>query len=135
MWVGVILFDYALLVGYNKEEVNFEGAVMVDKATQQQLDVITDIIKETLPVEQIYLFGSYATGTPHQDSDLDLYVVMKDSADIREIDAMGLIHKAISGKKSIPVDVLVGKKQKYMQRSQGLTIEKTIADQGVLLYG
>jgi predicted nucleotidyltransferase len=31
---------------------------------------------DTVPVEQIFLFGSYANGTLHADSDLDIYVVM-----------------------------------------------------------
>jgi predicted nucleotidyltransferase len=38
---------------------------------------IKDIILSTIPVEQIYLFGSYAYGTPNADSDLDIYVIMK----------------------------------------------------------
>ena len=38
---------------------------------KQELDLITEIIKETIPVETIYLFGSYAHGIPHKDSDLD----------------------------------------------------------------
>ena len=42
-----------------------------------KLDTITKIIADTVPVETIYLFGSHAYGTPHKDSDLDLYVVLK----------------------------------------------------------
>ncbi len=44
---------------------------------RSELDTLTKIIVDTVPVEQIYLFGSYAYGTPHTDSDLDLYVVLK----------------------------------------------------------
>jgi predicted nucleotidyltransferase len=36
-----------------------------------ELDTLTKVIVETVPVEQIYLFGSYAYGTPHKDSDTD----------------------------------------------------------------
>jgi len=32
-----------------------------------------EFIIQTVPVEQIWLFGSYAYGTPHKDSDLDSY--------------------------------------------------------------
>jgi predicted nucleotidyltransferase len=42
------------------------------RAVQSELDVLTNIIANTVPVEEIYLFGSYAYGTPHKDSDLDL---------------------------------------------------------------
>jgi predicted nucleotidyltransferase len=47
---------------------------------KQELDALTKIIAETVPVEEIYLFGSYAYGTPHKDSDFDIYVVLKDDA-------------------------------------------------------
>ena len=33
--------------------------------------------KKHLPVKQIMLYGSYAKGTAHNDSDIDLVVVMK----------------------------------------------------------
>jgi predicted nucleotidyltransferase len=35
---------------------------------QNALDLLTDIIVETVPVERIYLFGSYAYGAPEKDS-------------------------------------------------------------------
>jgi predicted nucleotidyltransferase len=46
-------------------------------AVQVELDALTKVIVETVPVEQIYLFGSYAYGTPPKDSDLDLYLERK----------------------------------------------------------
>ncbi|MDR3262387.1 MAG: nucleotidyltransferase domain-containing protein [Tannerella sp.] len=52
---------------------------------QEQIDKIKDIIVQTIPVEQVYLFGSYAYGTPRDDSDLDFYVVMKDDVPYQEI--------------------------------------------------
>jgi predicted nucleotidyltransferase len=50
--------------------------MVVEKRIQGELDILKDIIVNTIPVEQIFLFGSYADGTPHADSDLDIYVVM-----------------------------------------------------------
>jgi predicted nucleotidyltransferase len=46
------------------------------KRIQDELSVLKDIIVNIVPVEQIFSFGSYANGTPHVDSDLDLYVVI-----------------------------------------------------------
>jgi predicted nucleotidyltransferase len=43
-------------------------------AIQAELDKLTELIINAIPVEQIFLFGSYAYGTPNKDSDLDLYV-------------------------------------------------------------
>ena len=107
----------------------------MEKRIQDELEILRDIIVNTIPVEQIFLFGSYVNGTPHADSDLDIYVVMADNADIREIDAMRLIHKAIRDKKTMPVDVVVSKKNKFNQRKSTPTIERQIAQEGMVLYG
>ena len=48
----------------------------MDVAVQEELDKLKELIINAVPVEQIYLFGSYAYGTPHEYSDLDLYVVL-----------------------------------------------------------
>jgi predicted nucleotidyltransferase len=71
----------------------------MDKQIEDELNILKDIIVNTVPVEQIFLFGSYANGTQHSESDLDIYVVISDNANIREIDAMRAIRKAIRGKK------------------------------------
>jgi predicted nucleotidyltransferase len=68
-----------------------DGCADVEKRILDELNTLKDIIVNTVPVEQIILFGSYANGTPHADSDLDIYVVMSENANIREIDAMKLI--------------------------------------------
>jgi len=107
----------------------------MEKRIQDELEVLKGIIVDTVPVEQIFLFGSYAYGTPHADSDLDIYVVMAENADIREIDAMRLIHKAIRDKKTMPVDVVVSKKNKFNQRKSTPTIERQIVQEGMVLYG
>jgi predicted nucleotidyltransferase len=54
-------------------------------AIKPELDNLTQIIVNTVPVEQVYLFGSYAYGTPNEDSDYDFYVVLKDTVPLREI--------------------------------------------------
>lgn len=82
----------------------------MEKKIQDELDILKDIILNTVPVEQIFLFGSYVYGEQHTDSDLDIYVVMDENTKIREIDAIRLIRKAIRDKKTMPVDVVVRKK-------------------------
>ena len=69
---------------------------------KQELDAITKIIAETVPVESIYLFGSHAYGTPDKDSDLDLYVVFKDDLPIRELEAIFAIRAAIAPVRRMP---------------------------------
>lgn len=106
----------------------------MEKRIQDELNILKDTIVETVPVEQIFLFGSYANGTSHADSDLDLFVVMPENADIRKIDAMRLIHKAIRDKKTMPVDVIVSKKNKFNQRKSTPTIERQIAQEGGAIW-
>lgn len=107
----------------------------MEKRIQDELEIIKGIIIKTIPVEKIYLFGSYAAGVPNADSDLDLYVVMPESADIREIDTTRLIHRAIRDKKTMPVDIVVGKENIFNKRKLAPTIERTIMEEGVVLYG
>ena len=107
----------------------------MDKRIQDELKVLTDIIVNTVQVENIFLFGSYANGTPHDNSDLDIFVIMSDDSDIREIDAIRLIRKAIRDKKTMPVDIVVSKKSKFTQRKIHPTFEQKILHEGVALYG
>ncbi|MGD9677834.1 MAG: nucleotidyltransferase domain-containing protein [Vulcanibacillus sp.] len=107
----------------------------MEKRIQEELNILKDIIVDTVPVEQIFLFGSYASGIPHTESDLDIYVVISENADIREIDAMRLIRKAIRDKKTMPVDVIVSKKNKFNLRKLDPTIERQIVREGIVLYG
>jgi predicted nucleotidyltransferase len=67
---------------YNSD---MESVVAIPEAVKQEINVLTDVIVKTVPVEEIYLFGSYAHGTPRSDSDLDLYVVLKDDTEILHI--------------------------------------------------
>jgi predicted nucleotidyltransferase len=71
----------------------------MDTAIKSELDTLKEIIIRTVPVEQIWLFGSYAYGTPNKDSDLDLYVVLRDDVEMRLIDIAINIRIAIGRKK------------------------------------
>ncbi|GHT57798.1 hypothetical protein FACS1894109_10730 [Spirochaetia bacterium] len=107
----------------------------MEAKTQEQITAIKDIIIQTIPVEQVYLFGSYAYGVPNADSDLDFYVILKDDAPYKEIDAEDIIRHALYGKKSMPTDILVIKKSRFDYRRTATTLEREVATKGVLLYG
>ena len=100
-----------------------------------ELDTIKNIIINTVQVEQIYLFGSYARGTAGKDSDLDLYVVLNDNVQMRLIDAVAQIRLAIGRKKTMPVDILANTLSRYRQRTKWATIERTISREGIKIYG
>jgi predicted nucleotidyltransferase len=107
----------------------------MNQAVADQITLLKNLILETIPVEQIYLFGSYANGTPTSDSDLDMYVIMKDDAPLPEIEAEQKIALAFMGKKTMPADVLVSKKSKFNRRLSAPTLEREVATKGMLLYG
>jgi predicted nucleotidyltransferase len=104
-------------------------------AIKPELDALTKIIVNTVPVEQVYLFGSYAYGIPHKDSDYDLYIVLKDDAQIRDIDAMIAVGMAISSVKTKATDLLALKLNRFLDRKTSPTLERTIAREGIKLYG
>ena len=61
---------------------------------KEELSHICQIIAETVDAEKIYLFGSYAYGTPSRDSDYDLCVLVSDMA-LRPADAVKRIRRAL----------------------------------------
>ena len=101
----------------------------------KELDAITKIIADTVPVEAIYLFGSYAYGTPNKDSDLDLYVVFKDEMAMRELDAITTILFAIDPVKNMSMDILGLKQNRFDDRKLYATLERKIVREGIKLYG
>jgi predicted nucleotidyltransferase len=107
----------------------------MNEAIRAELDILTELIINTIPVEQIYLFGSYAYGTPHKDSDLDLYVLLKDDTETRELDATVKILGAIGKVKTKPVDIIANKKSNYLRLTAGPTMERRIAREGIKIYG
>ena len=99
------------------------------------MNKLTELIINAIPVEQIYLFGSYAYGTPHKDSDLDLYVVLKDGLPMRDLDAGLQISLAIARKKSMPVDIIAKNKKDFINRLNDMTLERKVNREGIRIYG
>ena len=107
----------------------------IDKI-KNEVETLKQIILEKVPTEQIWLFGSYASGMPHKDSDIDIYIVMKDDAEMRESDAMDAVNWARYEKKlGKPVDVLALKLNRFLVRKELATMERKITREGVKIYG
>jgi predicted nucleotidyltransferase len=73
-------------------------------AIDDTLNIMTERIVRDFQPERIILFGSYARGDMHEESDVDLLVVMPDGTDRRQ--AAIAIHGALSGL-GIAKDVVV----------------------------
>ena len=98
-----------------------------------EIEKIRDIIVNTVPLEKLYLFGSYAYGTPNEDSDYDFYAVIPNDT-MRPLTAIKQIHGAMWGVTKKPMDVLAGTVEIFERRSKLLTMEREIYEKGVVLY-
>jgi predicted nucleotidyltransferase len=107
----------------------------MNEEIRAELEKLKELIINTVPVEQIYLFGSHAYGTPHKDSDLDLYVVLNDELPMRDLDAGLQISLAIARKKSMPVDIIAKKKRDFVNRLDDITLERKVTREGIRIYG
>ena len=52
---------------------------------EQKIKEVADKIVAQFQPEKIILFGSYAWGTPHEDSDVDLFIVKSTDRSTREV--------------------------------------------------
>jgi predicted nucleotidyltransferase len=50
---------------------------MDKKTVIKRVKKFADTVKENFPVKKIILYGSYAKGTPREDSDIDVAVVLE----------------------------------------------------------
>jgi predicted nucleotidyltransferase len=99
-----------------------------------EIQEIREIILDTIPALQIYLFGSYANEAQRTDSDYDFYVVIPDNY-MRPLDATRKISMALRPVRKKPIDMLVGIESKFNRNKNIYSIEKEVFDTGVKLYG
>jgi len=106
----------------------------MDTRVQNDLNVVKESILKYVQAEAIYLFGSYAYGTPNEGSDLDIYVVVPDNIE----DMSGLYGNILSvlwGKKTVSLDLQIERSSVFNRRKKGPTLEKVISQRGKMLYG
>ncbi|MCL2762744.1 MAG: nucleotidyltransferase domain-containing protein [Treponema sp.] len=97
---------------------------------------IKDSILKTVgsDCERIILFGSYAYGTPREGSDYDVFVVLKDGTEKPILVLQNIYGGLAQNPNYKSVDVLANYKSRFEARSKLPTIERTIAQKGVVLY-
>jgi len=114
-------------------KINYVQGEVFGVVINEEIEKIRDIIINTIPLEKLYLFGSYAYGTPNDDSDYDFYAVIPNDS-MRPVEAIPQIYKAMRGMERKPTDILAGTVEVFERRSKLLTMERTIAERGVVLY-
>lgn len=98
-----------------------------------EIEVIKQKLVDQIKPIGVYLFGSFANGTAHADSDFDFYIVDDNEKDLHAVATSA--YKAIRGVKQRPVDILVGTKSCFAERKDQFTVENEVFHKGVLLYG
>lgn len=98
-----------------------------------EIEAIKEKICSTVMPEQIYLFGSFAKDTYTDDSDYDFYIVVSDNAGDK-IELSQKAYKSLRGIRKRPVDIVIGHKTSFDQRAQENTLERTVKQEGILLY-
>jgi predicted nucleotidyltransferase len=87
-------------------------------------------VAEQFQPEKIVLFGSYAYGTPHKDSDVDILVIMPCR---NELDQAVKIHWGLMP--PFPLDIIVRKpKEMEWRLAEGESFTTEITTRGKVLY-
>ena len=104
---------------------------------EQRTNILNDVIQRittALHPEKIYLYGSHAWGTATSDSDIDLFIIVKESNQPpykRSRD----VYRCLRGIRE-PIEILV-RTADEVKRSSGVVASLTtkILNHGKLLYG
>lgn len=75
--------------------------------SEETIRTMAEKIKRGMPGVRVILFGSYAWGDPHLNSDVDLAVVVPSTADPAKHHDVAVEALHLSAHGPIPVDVLV----------------------------
>jgi predicted nucleotidyltransferase len=86
-------------------------------------------VAERFGPDKIILFGSYAYGTPHQDSDVDILVVMPAR---NQLDQAVRIELACDP--PFPLDIIVRTPENMKWRLEGESFLREITSKGKVLY-
>lgn len=98
----------------------------------QDIQRYCDEIAKVFKPQRIILFGSHAYGQPHEDSDVDVLVVMPKSRRLSRHPAADIRLKV---RCDFPVDMLVWKEDKMVQRVQDRDLFATwITTNGKVMY-
>jgi len=107
------------------------------RASREAQELIQDILEKLLtsyPPQKVILFGSYAYGTPRQDSDIDLLIIKETSE--RFIDRWVTVRRILSNpKRTVPLETLVLTPQEVERRlAIGDQFLAEILEKGEVLY-
>lgn len=102
--------------------------------TEELLHDIVEKIATEIHPEKIFLFGSRAWGSPSEESDVDLFVIVSKSDQPPYRRATGA-YRCIRGI-GVPVDVIVQTHDEVERsRKVATSLARRVLEQGRILYG
>jgi len=128
---------------YSKEEKKLLTCCLIFEESMQNDNIYIQQLKESLSQLNPYLvllFGSYAYGTPHKDSDLDLFVVLNDHSMPKTFKERQSLYLKVSPytrpvAKQVPIDLMVFTIPMYEQfKTVNSVFSKEILDKGIVIY-
>ena len=103
----------------------------MSETMKKELEKYITHISAMSGVLQIYLFGSHAYGEPNNNSDVDLMIVVEDNLDPFKT-AYSIKRSLVDS--DLELDIVVNRKKAFDKASTEQSFQKTIKDNGVLLY-
>lgn len=106
----------------------------IRRQRRKQIRLLCDAIVREFHPEKIVLFGSYAYGKPHPDSDVDLLVVMPfEGSPFRQ--AGIILGHVVHTVGVLPMDILVRRAEQVRQRVlMGDSFMREIIERGKVIY-
>lgn len=102
--------------------------------SQDIIDEVTRRLVADLRPEKIILFGSHAWGTPGEDSDVDLYVIVPES-DLTPTQRATRAYRSLRGVR-VPLDILVKTRAEAdRMRRVHASLDCEVMERGRVLYG
>lgn len=106
----------------------------MEKIPKSIIQESVDRLAETYNPLAIYLFGSYAWGQPHAESDLDFLVILKDDVPLNL--ALHITGKKALKNMNISTDIVLNHRCFFKERSEHpSTLQYKIKTEGTLVYG
>ena len=120
--------------GFVKKDVFLWFLIIFGMKTETDIATIRDSILKFVPARCIYLFGSYAYGSPTEDSDIDIFVVTPDDNTKNFIDLYVEIMGDLGHKRIFSIDMSFDTESSFHERRLKRKFERTIHQKGKILY-
>jgi len=98
-----------------------------------KIETIKESILKYAAAKYIYLFGSYAYGTPTENSDIDIYAVLPDKYD-NTTEIYAQIITDLGDKNIFFIDLLLVPESIFDSRKNRYILETTVFNKGKILY-